>query len=234
MTSPGYPDYQAVANALSNNIFPALNQVLPNGHTTTPVVPVSNWQSLFLRVTSSAGQAIATVAFWEDLAGTLGIGTVTYRINPGSAIAAIIPLRAQYFSIDIQVTSAGSMTCTTHAAFMSRQVDQIRFPVTCPFVNDSAHSLAASTTIDYQVASIVAGRAQLMFNPADATGKLIVTVNACDQAGNIIYPVAEFGGPTGPLNTMLVVPDESLKLHIFNSDGAGPHVYDTSLTVVPG
>lgn len=234
MTTPhGHPDYQAIVNASSANILGGPATVFPVGHTLTPVIPVANWGSLLLSVQPSAGFAKVFLRHWQDAAGTISLGNDNWAVNTGTGLAVRAPLRGPYVQIDVDVTSAGAMTANASALFQSTTASELTFPVGWQGATDQGHVLAASANKGYAPAFIAAGRAWLMFQPADATGKLQVVLYGTDETGTAYGILYINVAPAAPVYQLLELPDTPLFLQVLNNDGAAPHTYTISLIIPP-
>jgi hypothetical protein len=228
-----FPDWQAFPTAQSDNLFTSFAQVLTPGVHDGVMLPALSWSSLNLVLSASAGAAQVTINHFADLAGTQQIDSDTWPFNASTEIRLRTPLRGKYVRIDVNVTSAGNLTAQTWANFLSASSDRISFPVSQQNASDFSHSLAASGTALYTLGAICAGQALFYFRPRDATGKLQVNIHAVDELGNPGELIGYFGLPTTFVQQLIVVPDVIVQVEIDNTDGAGPHLYDFSLTVPP-
>jgi hypothetical protein len=228
-----YPDWQAYPNAQSGNVFPAFAQTITPGVHLGQVVPATNWASITVIVHATAGACRVTVNHFADAAGTQQIDSDTWPVNTLTGLTVRTPLRGQYVRIDLNVTSAGNLSATTWANFLSTASDRISFPVGQQNVSDFSHSLPASTAALYQTGQLCAGRALFFYNPHDTAGKTTVSIHAVDELGNPGQLVAFFGAPTALVQQLIEIPDLMVQVEIDNTDAVTAHVYDMSLTVPP-
>lgn len=228
-----YPDWQTFPNAQSDNLFAAYSQNLTPGLHSTPVLPALSWSSLIVIVDPSAGAAQVTVNHFADLAGTQPIDSDTWPVNAATQLVVRTPLRGKYVRIDINVTSAGSLTAITWANYLSATSDRISFPVSNQNLSDFARAAAASADITYNIGEITAGTALFYFKPYDAAGKLSAVIHAVDELGNPGNLIADFGHPTAIVQQLITVPDVIIQVEVQNTDTTTAHTYDFSLTIPP-
>ena len=232
-TMADYPDWQNFPTAQSDNLFPAANQVLPPGTYKTPVTPAVNWSSVTVLAHPVQGAGQVTIAHYADPAAAQPVGSDTWPVNSTTGLVVQTPLRARYVQVTLTVTSAGNMTAMTWAALASAAADRISFPVGRQTATDLGRALAANGAATYTLGQICAGPALFYFKPADAAGKLTVTIREVDELGNLVGPVADFGAPTSLVQQTIVIPDKIMRVTVTNTDAAGPHTYDLALTVPP-
>jgi hypothetical protein len=232
-TVPGGTSQQ-VTVVQSANLFGAFSQILAHGTTTFGPLPVANWTSLVIniRVTGSGGLQ-CNVHHWADAAATELIGGDSWPVRTATKLSVITPLRGPYVSIDLTVTSAGTLAAVTYCAFQAAPSPQIRFPVGAQTAGANNRTLAVSGSDFWNLPSICAGRASFKFIPYDTAGKLVARVEAVDELGNFQYYPADFGTPTAPFNTLMEIPDVPCVVAITNNDGAATHTYDVELIVPP-
>lgn len=228
-----FPDWQQFPNAQGGNVFPAFTQTLTPGVHSTALIPATNWSSVTLVVEPSAGAAQVQIGHYADLAGTMEIDSDTWPVNATTRLVVRTPLRGPYVKLTITVTSAGNLTASTWASFLSSSSDRISFPVSTQNLSDFAHSLAANGTKTYSVGEISAGHALFYFKPYDTTGKLEVSIHAVDELGNSGQLIADFGQPTGIVQQLIMVPDNIVTVEVDNKDATTAHSYDFSLTIPP-
>lgn len=181
---------------MGGNLFAAAQQNLAPGAYSTPVLPVTSYQSLSVIVAPTAGAGNLVVSHWTDPAGTISAEMDTFRFRVGAALVMRTPLRAPYLQLTLNVTSPGSMTATTWATPLASASDRISFPVAGQQAGNPLQSLGAGVIATWRVPAICAGPAMLMMNPADTSGKITFTVNAADELDNLLYPVMQAIAPT--------------------------------------
>lgn len=228
-----FPDWQTFPNAQSNNLFGSTVQTLTPGVHSTAIIPALSWSSLTVLVNATAGACKVTVNHFADAAGVNQLDSDTWPVSTTTNLRVRAPLRGAYVRIDINVTSAGSLTATTWANFLSSSSDRISFPVAAQGVSDFQHSLAANATLLYTAGSICAGQATFYFSPNDATGKLRASIHAADELGNSGALIAYFGLPTTAVQQQISIPDSIVQVEIDNTDTTAAHIYSFSLVIPP-
>ncbi len=234
MSTPiGHPDYQNFAITKSDNLFSSFTTVIPPGTVNTAIIPVTSWSSLALNMRCSTGQAKITVTHFADLAGTLIIGSDTWFLRTTCKLNVITPLRGPFVQITTQVTGGVNLTVLQFCAFLSAPAQRISFPVGFQSAGVNVRALPASSSDFWNLPTICAGNASLIFAPSDALAKLHVRVGAFDETGTLLFYVADFGFPAALINQSLQIPDVTIALEIDNIDAGGPHSYGSTLMVPP-
>jgi hypothetical protein len=228
-----YPDWQAFANAQSDNLFSVFSASLSAGTYDTDILPALSWSSIIIIVSATAGAAQILISHYADAAGTEVIDSDSWPVNANTALRVRSPLRGKFVRLTITVTSGVNMDGQFWANFLSATSDRLSFPVSQQNMSDFNHSLAASATKTYDIGEICAGQAYWYFKPRDASGKLAVTLFSVDELGNPGQLVADFGTPTALTSAVIMVPDLIIRVQVTNNDGAAAHSYDFSLTVPP-
>lgn len=227
------PDWQGFPNAQSDNLFLAFAATIPPGEVATGVIPALSWSSIIIIIGATAGACQVTIVHWGDAAGTEAIDSDTWPVNATTRLVVRSPLRGKFVQIFINVTSAGDMTGTFWANFLSASSDRISFPVSQQNLSDFGKVLAAGASQTYDIGEICAGHAQWYFKPYDASGSLAVSVFSVTELGADAQLIADFGNPTALIREVIVVPDLIIRVGVDNTDGAASHTYDFSLTVPP-
>lgn len=228
-----FPDWQSYASAQSDNLFTSFAQTLTPGTHSTPVLPALSWSSIIIVASAGAGAGQIQLNHFADAAGAQRIDSDNWPFNAATALRVRSPLRGKFIRIDIIVTSPGDLTGEFWANFLSAASDRISFPVGAQNLSDFDRTLAASGTATYDIGEIAGGQAFFYAKPYDATGKLAVAMFAVDENGNPGQLICDFGNPVAIVRQQLAVPDKIVRVEVDNTDTAGPHTYDFSLTIPP-
>lgn len=234
MTTPitGHPDFQAIVQASSGNLFGAFTTAFPVGVTNGPVIPVANWASLFFAIGPITGAGKIIVNHYADQAGAHLIGSDSWPANTSFNPVVSSPLRGQFVQLSFNNTSGAPMTCSTYATLQSVAQDRISFPIGTQQVFIRNRVIPASGTDHYFMFRPCCGRAFYMLTDQGAGGFLFTNIDVVDELGNLLSRFYEPGLASPRINTLLEVPDTGqVRVEIDNSDAANPHTYDMSLIV---
>lgn len=227
----GHPDFQDVGYTRSGNLFPSYSATLATGTYATAVIPVAQWSSLALNMSSTGGYGTVTIFHYADAAGTQRVGSDQWPVSGQARLSVITPLRSTYVQVTFQVTSVAAATVTRWCTFLSAPATKISFPVAYQSAGANGRVEPASSSDFYNLPTICAGTGFIKFVPADTLGKLRVRVIAANEAGVTLFEVANYGLPTAPLNQLIAIPDTTVILAVDNTDAGATHTYDVELTV---
>lgn len=237
MTTPrGHPDFQNLVLWRSQNMLTALTflQPMATGNHDTGFLPVNAWQSVTIRLAPTAGQAIVTVTWAE--ATSLGFyvnGSDTYRVSPASGLFLTQPTLNEYVRVQINVTSAASLTGDFFVRGVNNGAGRITFPIFNNVQYSGFQALAAGATFTQVIPFQFQGPALFYCNEQDGAQKLDFQLLATDQAGAPLTEVARVFQPLAIQHVQVVTPCLPLIFKVINNDGAAPHNFEAALWLSP-
>lgn len=229
----GYPDFQTFPQWSSGNLLASSNVNQAPGSVAGPVIPVSQWAAVHLRVLPSAGQAKLTINWWQDLAGTNGAGSITFNVRNGTGVSVVIPNEAQFMQLTINNTGAVNFVARATLFGVNAHAGKVVYPIVSNEVNVLNETIPLSGSAKHPLGWVQPGPVWLNINPADGTGKLQFFLTLEDEAGNTIGNLTGPLTPTADFNEQLLTVPEILSLHVFNLDGVNPHTYSATLLIAP-
>lgn len=189
---------------------------------------LTGWPSTELLVTINglSGLTVA-VAYFPDTTLTSGLGLVNPQVTFPVALNAGLHVLLPNLGAAARLTLT-SPAGTSVAAYWAPSQIQVARP-SCPqaqtSVSDNNVSLPAASSVSRVLPWNIKGRGRLHFNPADATGKLNVTVRALNLDDTQAAEIYTNAGPVASVEADFVTDWASCGIFIRNTDGAAAHSY---------
>ena len=231
--SGGHPDWQTIVQSQTLNLFAALQPTYGTGNTDTPVIPTGNYGSIQCLCQATGAGMQLSVHTYTDAAGVNEFAVDTLLLRQGGVVQPRFPIRGPFIRLRIFNNSGGSAAALTWAQLVSTATPTMTFPITSAIAGENSRNLAASGTLTYALVVMKPGLANFHFKPADATGKLNVSVFTTDEFSNPVLDIATFTGLVAEVNTQLVLPARPVSMQVINTDGAAAHTYSISLICPP-
>jgi hypothetical protein len=232
----GHPDWQGYPVWNDLNKIPVGNINQAPGTVTYGPYPVSQFAASRIRLIFAAGQATVTLNWWQDAAGTIGLGSEVWKINSSVGLDVIIVNQAPFASLSINNTGGVNITGTQQLWQGTNATGgHIVYPVAINKTAGTALSVPASGSAIVRPGWVKEGNVYLYILPADALGKLTFFLNNENEAGGIESNLAGPLIPTAEVFRSLQTTADILALHVTNSDAGAAHVFNYTLSVVsPG
>jgi hypothetical protein len=228
----GYPDFQQYPVWSTGNIAENNPATLPVGTTELFSGPVTNFASVHIAVTVTAGQGKVVINRWNDAALSELVGSQSVRVNTSVAVDMIVPVVAPYISIDFSNTGAVTATADVFIGGSNIQTTGVVYPILSVLFFHQAAPVGHGSTDTFILPNITAGLAYLAIDPPDTSGMLTYKVIMQDESGNTLGTLIDAGAPTAFDSYNFAVPNEPIALIITNSDTVN-HNATVSL-IVPG
>lgn len=227
--SIGHPDYQDYAQWQGATLVNETISV-PPGTTVLPAMLLSNFASLWLLLNASADGIQATVDFFADAALTIPVIGYSVISTAGCIPEVLIPAYGAYAVINLINSGALATNTTIYAQPMNAAVDRPTYAAPQNFIQAALTSVPASTTVTLLLPHVRPGDVSWYFDPADATGKLTMTIDAGNLVPGAVGHFLRKVGPVAEIDGTLDLPDIPIVMNIQNTDAAGPHSYRAALS----
>lgn len=228
----GHPDFQSYANwrgpiIASQTAFP-LSPANPF-HVETVV---TNYASLFLRVTGAAFNGIPALIvcmFYTDSTKAIQLDSFVWQTTFNAELSVLVPVLGNYMTLDITTTTAGPtntrITC----------IPQNLAPTSCSYTPAGSEAIgqnvlvAASTELDAIMPVIREGRISAYVRDTAGSAKFNINLNELDQTGAVISEFASLPLLAAPATIEALGGTNPIRLRIFNTDGAAGHTVNYRL-----
>lgn len=231
MGQSGTPDFQKITQRRSDNLFPAVSQVLGVGTTTTPAIGLTYWDGLAIKVKPSSQAGSVAVNWYADAALTQLVDTDSWFISLNVGLNVILPVRANFATIGITNTGGGNMTVATYAAGLDTSPGRITYPVTGNVINVPSRSVGALATVTFFLPWIQPGQAWYLIHEVDAGAHLSFTLFWFNLDGTSTGIISEPETTTASSSKFVGLPPMGIAVSVTNQDGASAHTCD--IMVIP-
>jgi len=226
-----HPDWQQITIWRADPLAAFLNFPLSASNPYQASGWVTNFASLILNIgPAGAGGFGCIVTYYTDDTFATPVSAHSWTVAAGQTLKAILPNVANFVGIEVSTASVAAVDTNVIIQPMNTPVPSIRYNGTGNYVDETALSVPAGSTVNYILPYLAEGPGYFYFRDRTTSGHLSVGLFFFTAAGAPGSRVSYWGEPITTIYQDFVSTSLPLGVSITNDDTAA-HTCDFYMTV---